>query len=203
MEENQNASGESQVVGSAETSDDVVKYSTYRKVLGEKKRQDEKVANLQSQVDELLDAKLKADGDKDARIETLQKRYDELKESYDSERATRAEHSVNDQLKRVAVEAGCKDTEAFLRFVDSKDLEGLEYLDGNYTIEKDGLNRLVEDVKKRTESLSLFKNPSVNFNDVVPKRQDFEEPEKPLKELSDDEFNARIDALEKEANQAR
>lgn len=166
---------QSQEVDSVETSEqreskkDSVAYDTYRRTLSEAKKFKSELAQIKAERDALQEAKLEAEGNKDALIESLRKQAEEARSQLKESKDKFAYRSVSEQISREAISQGCKDANVLMNLLSDEDYNSLEIGD-DYSVNQDDLKRLIESSKKRYENIALFGKGSANVQSVVPQK---------------------------------
>lgn len=166
---------QSQEVDSVETSEqreskkDSVAYDTYRRTLSEAKKFKSELAQIRAERDALQEAKLEAEGNKDALIESLRKQAEEARSQLKESKDKFAYRSVSEQISREAISQGCKDANVLMNLLSDEDYNSLEIGD-DYSVNQDDLKRLIESSKKRYENIALFGKGSANVQSVVPQK---------------------------------
>jgi|CXWL01.1.fsa_nt_gi DNA repair exonuclease SbcCD ATPase subunit len=166
-----NASGENQEATQTQSAQenktkDVVAYDTYRKILSEKKKLEEKFSSIESELNTLRDEKLGAEGKKDELIESLKKkelaaqgRVKELVGSF-------AYSKLVDSISVEAAKQGCSNVDAFLKLVEFP-TEAVDAEDG-FRVNGDAIKMAIEKVKKDYPELSLFNKSVASVKAGVP-----------------------------------
>jgi hypothetical protein len=183
---------------SGEAKSEVVSRETYLKVLNEKKRRDQELAQFKEKAEKLEMEKMQLEGNKDQLISELQKKLQAEAESRKKEKETFVWSTVNNQIIRKAEKLGCVDSKTLLKLLDKDDFSNLTVMD-NYEIEEAALDNVLNTVKERYSNLNLFNTKKVNVNNPTANYSSGPQP-KTLKQLSDSELEAeikRLDELEK------
>lgn len=178
--------------GSPETGADMVKYDSYKKVLGEKKRKDEQLTELTSKLEVFEQAKLESEGRKDEVIASLRSKAEKYESELKKTRQKFITNSVDSQLLVEARNQGCTDTNAFLKLIDRSELRGLEVSD-DFRVNKDDLAKYVESSKKQWSNLGLFEKKDIKVHDVQGKQKQAEP--KSVQSMSKDELLAQLKNL--------
>lgn len=186
MSEEQKASGD--LPNNSENStaevEGTVAYSSYQKLLGERKRDREKARAAEAQLAEIQSKLLEAEGDKDKVIEAGRVRYEKAESELKDLRTRTISDKVNGQIKRAAEKQGCVNSEKYLRLIGGDELATIkEKIDDNYNIDEAALSELIEKSKKEHEDIGLFKKTDIKVHDVngshIPKQK-----EKTIDEMS-------------------
>jgi len=160
------ASGE--VVDNVENpSKDSVAYDTYRKVLSEKKKVQEQLAELAKERDAANQNKLQAEGKKDEVIEALRKQMAEKDKTLETKTNAYAWNVVSAQIKSELAREGCVNPDKALRLIDKEELAGIEVSD-DYLVNIEDLKRVVDKVRTENADIRLF-NKSASVKDLNPK----------------------------------
>ena len=146
---------------------DSVSYDTYRKVLSEKKKAAERLANLESEAQKLREEKMQLEGKKDEYIDSLKKKLTDLEANHKKMIGSYAYNSVSNSLKSEALKHGCIDVDAFIKLTDVSSLD----VSDDFTVDQEQLKTVVEDLKKQKPYL---------FTKEAPK---FVDPKKPVVDL--------------------
>lgn len=156
---------EKPVVG---TESDKVAYTTYKKVLGEKKAVAEKVNNLEAELNKYKQAEMESTGKQSELIESLREQLNEKESALKKTNASFAWKAVSSNIKEAAVREGCVNPEKLIKLLDESDLKALE-VGEDYKVNPDDLKRLIENAKKEHADIGLFKGSNFKVNDVTPK----------------------------------
>jgi hypothetical protein len=168
MEVQKQASGEQVQVSDENQNQETVNYATYKKLLTEKKNLQAKHVEMLSRLDALEEAKMQAEGDKDALIKSLQEKNRNLSDDLKSTKQSFAWNTLEQQIKRQAVEAGCKSPDKFMRLIDEDVVKGLALeVDDNYNINSETLKSVIEEQKQLHSDIGLFDNKKVNHTNFT------------------------------------
>lgn len=146
--------------------DQTVSYATHRRLLKEKKKQDELLEALKGRVEGLEFEKMEKEGEyKSAWLKTKEE-LDRARSEIDQQQKAFAWNSLNNNIKSVAVRMGMKPkaVDMFVKSLESDDLEA---------IEMEGLNPNADDIKKLVEARRqshsfMFKDSSRAIDDLPP-----------------------------------
>lgn len=168
MEESANVpSGDSQQsVGDDSESTGLVKYETYKKVLGEKKSRDEQLRQLQDELSSYKHEKLALEGKKDELIKTLKEKAEQFEKELKQTKEKYIWTSVESQVKNFAAAQGCTNTDALMKLLDKEELRSLE-MGEDYQIDKNGLSSMIDGYKKKYSDIGLFQKKDLKVFDVV------------------------------------
>lgn len=159
---NETKTTNSSATSGSETEEDKVLYSSYKKVLGEKKKVESFLNELKAENEALKNAQMQAEGKKDEVITNLQKKIKEAEETLKKQNASYAMRVVSTQVERAAKDFGCKAVKDLIQLSDVSELE----INDNYEIDEKSLKSFVEKAKK--ERPYLFENKTVNVKDANP-----------------------------------
>lgn len=179
MEENKQASGEHTETSGQGGNEETVKFSSYQKVLTEKKNTAAKLLEAMARLESLEEDKMAAEGNKDALIKSLQDKNRSLNDDLTTTKSSYAWNSLEAQVKSAAKLAGCKNPESLVRLMNENDLKALAaQADDNFKLPQDALGAMIEEQKKTHADIGLFGNSTVNHhpftgNKVTTARKDF------------------------------
>lgn len=137
---------------------DTVAYETHKKLLGEKKRVQSQLEEMQTKLNSLTEEKLSAEGKKDELLEAYKKRLNEMESKVQDFAYT----SVSNSVRMKAKEMGCVDDEVVVKLIDLTKLSVGE----GFTVDPDEVRTMLESVKK--EKSYLFKPQNPNVNNSIP-----------------------------------
>lgn len=149
---------------SKETPDvkETVAYSTYSKVLGEKKKVQAQFQELQSKLDQAEQSKLEQEGKKDELITQLKNQAEsEKKQRLDMQKSA-AMKVINMQVQAAAKEAGCLNPKALMKLANFDDVEVTDDLD----ITEESVKKILTEAQK--EHAYLFNKQVSNIKDATP-----------------------------------
>jgi hypothetical protein len=133
-----------------------------QRLLGEKKKEQEKRRELESRLTALEQEKLEAEGNKEELIKALKAQVGEVTRKYNQATVNYAEKLVSAQITQKAKDFGCIDTELLTKAIDINELEvGEDFSVDSQTLE----SQLLEIRKKKPY---LFKNDAPKFRDGAP-----------------------------------
>lgn len=131
-------------------------------------RYKEEAKKLQEQMRERELEEQKAKGDLEGALKRLEEENQTLKHDIAKDRVRNAKSRIEDEVKRVAMQKGCKDVDAFYRLIDNEDLSKVE-LDGeSLRVNKQDAELLVEANMKKFEHIGLFGAKNVRIVDGSP-----------------------------------
>jgi len=166
---------------------DVVKYESYKKVLGEAKNAKERARQLEAELEAKKNAELEAQGNYQEIIDNLKAKTLDLESKYRKERENTLWKDVTGAIKNEATRAGCINPDKLIRLLDKSDFETLQADDGQ--IRQESVQQLIERAKK--EDYYLFTKGNVPMMDALPsnkiEKQNFND-------LSKDEIIAMLKA---------
>jgi hypothetical protein len=151
------ASGENQ----NQSSNDVVKYESYKKVLSEKKELQDRFRQLQSELDAIKEQKLLESGKEREALEQTKLKLKEFEQKFSEQSRKFKERLVTEQIKRKANEHGCVDPDALIKLADFSTIE----VDEDFNI-KSGLDDAIAKLKQ--EKTYLFKSNVSGVKDLPP-----------------------------------
>lgn len=173
---------------------DVVAYSTYSKVLGTLKKRESELDELRSRIDSIELEKKQAEGNKDEVITTLRSKLKEAEEGSKKLQHKYAWNVLEGQIKTEAIKQGCANPDKLIRLLSDDDLKAIE-VDAGFNVNQDDLKRLIDKARKDNEDIGLFKNRSVNVNDVSPTKSPAPKQKK-VEEMTPSELAEYIKKLE-------
>lgn len=164
-----------------ETKKDSVAYETYRKVLGEKKKRDEQIAEMQAKLEAIEQDKMAEQGKYQELADTWKTKAIEHETTLKQLQSNYAVKSVTDQIEREAMKAGCTNTEKLMRLVDIDALT--DHVGEGFKVDGTALKEFVEKAKVDNDFLFSVKGPGIK--DGVPAK--VETQKKGLESMSLDE----------------
>lgn len=138
--------------------EDVVAYETHKRLLGEKKKVQSQLAELEAKYNSLNEERLSAEGKKDELLEAYKKRISEMEGKVNEF----AYSSVSNAVRMKAKEMGCVDDDALVKLVDLSTLSVGE----GFSVDQEEVKTMLESLKK--EKSYLFKPLNPNVNNSVP-----------------------------------
>lgn len=172
---------------------DVVKYSTFSKVLGEKKAMQEKYNLAMEKLAQLENDKLSAEGKKDELLKNLSKERDELKQKFTGAVQTFARQVTGSHVKSLASQMGCIDADAVTALYQSK-IDSVE-TDDNFNPNSEQLKAILESA--RTEKPYLFQKASPKIDTTVSTGGQTEGKKKDYSKMTPDELKKEIERIDK------
>lgn len=168
---------------------DPVSREAYRKTVGREKALKERVQEMQNTIANLEQQKLEAEGNKDAIIESLRKRNEELEASNKSKDVNYTYNVISNQIKQTALEKGFKKERLnkLMKFVEDDTIRSVE-VDQNFNVNRQDLESIVDAVKKE---IPEFFGSNVKPKDLTPGKPRNLGPKKP-NEMSDEELDRLI-----------
>ena len=170
---------------------DQVSYDSYKRVLDEKKRTQEKLKELE-------DFKAKIEMDEKERqgkhtevIEALRAENLKLKSEFDQKTQSFAYSKFEDQIKNYAVKEGCVNPDKLMRLLTKEQMKSVEIAD-NFQVNKDDLKRLIDGLKDEHSDIGLFKATNPNF---IPVTGGTKVQSTSLGEMSKDEILEKLRSL--------
>lgn len=181
MSEDSKTSGQTaSASGTEQDGKDSVQYSTYAKVLSEKKNEQAKRQALEAQLKELTEKKLAEDSQFKELYEKKKREADELADSLKKTKNQFAYQLFEKEAKRVAVEMGVR-PEAADDFIKVADFQGVEIDPETFSVDPERLKEAVA----RTQKVKgyLFKEKAASSTkDVTPGGAGI--PSKPIQEMT-------------------
>lgn len=163
--ENPNQVDSSSQASSGEASGkDSVAYESFRKSVEAEKRARQKAQELESELEQIKQKELEAQGKHEEIIDSLRNKNYELESTLKKERERFLWSNVTSTVKTEALKHGCSNPDKLIKLLDKDDFSILQAEEG--TIRNDSLQALMEKAKKENDF--LFKKGEVKFNDVAP-----------------------------------
>lgn len=165
----QESSGQSTQASGAEESatqevkKDVVSYESYQKVLGERKKDQERAKALEAKVQEYEHKKLEEAGKYQEVISDLRKRAEEKEYALEQERKARIADKLTAMIRDESSKHGVIDFEDMLKVGD---LKSIQVDPETSNVDPQTIKRFVEDLKAKKSY--LFKATSVQTADATP-----------------------------------
>ena len=155
--------------GERTSNKDVVNYETYRKLLSEKKRLEEKFTDMDSQLRTLMDEKLSAEGKTAELLDTTKKRLSETEVKYKKAVGAFAFKSISGAVEREALKLGCTNVNDLVQLSDLSEIE----VGDDFQVNLDQVKELVD--RQRKERPYLFSKsvsaPRVGAGATTPNTQ--------------------------------
>lgn len=165
MEETHQEVSDQSNQASGDDKKDVVAYETHRRLLGEKKAEQERRKELEQKLDLLSNEKLAAEGKKDELISNLQSKVSELTKVAHEKDVKYGYSKLQASVREKALKHGCKDPSAYLKLVDSKELETVA-MDDDYNVDGETVEQLIERTKSKFDY--LFGKSAPKVDDATP-----------------------------------
>jgi len=160
---------------SKEENKESVSYDSFKKVLDQRKSDQEKLRSAQSKVEEfeirmrdIENDKLAAEGKKDELIERYKGQLGEKENEVNKLKSTFGLSVLNKAIEAEAQRKGCTDPSKLMKLIDPADLKGLEIKD-DFSISGESLESLVDKAQK--ENSFLFKTNKVIIKDEMPSNE--------------------------------
>ena len=161
-ESNENASGALE-----QSQRDAVKYETYKKAVGEKKRYQQRVEEMQKRLEEIEQKNMELEGNKDSLIEDLKGKLTQTQSVLEQQREAFAWRSIGEQVKSIALQKKCRNPDdLFIHVKDKIKKEDVDLDDSFKVSNTDLLERLIDEQKK--ERFYLFEEDKPPVDDQVP-----------------------------------
>lgn len=188
-EENQTPEAAPETVSDSVQSErkESVDYASYRKLLGEKKKMQEKVSDYERRFEQMEIESLEREGDKDAMINHLKSEVNKYKGDYENAQGSIKKQTgefamllAKKELKQALTAAGCKRPDLVLKNY-AEDLNDFSVdLDQGYELDPEQVSGFVARAQKDFSDLDLFKKSAPVVEDAIPG----EMPKTDFKELS-------------------
>jgi hypothetical protein len=152
-------------------SGDTVAYGTHKKLLAEKKNLQSRFEEMEKQFNSMNEDKLTSEGKKDELLEAYKAKLNGYEEKFNNF----AYSAVSNNVALEANKMGCVDQDALVKLVDLTSLN----VGDNFSVDKDEVKVMLEDVKKQRPYLFKAINPNINtgtpkdFNSAGAKGPDF------------------------------
>lgn len=172
--------------------EDVVRYSSFKRVLDEKKRMQREKEDAFNRIKEMEQKELESQGKKDELIESLRQELNQTRTKYKEMETTNAWNKLTGQIKDFVKKEGCSYPEQFIKLMDKKDFDLLSLSDGN--VNEEDLRSLAE--KSRKVNPFLFQSKA-KVNDVIPNGAIKQDKGKSLQDMSEKELIEFAKSLEK------
>jgi DNA repair exonuclease SbcCD ATPase subunit len=152
--------------GEAVAKEESVSYEAYRKLLGQRKADQDRLKELESRFQNVEESKLESEGKKDELVNSLRSRLEEKEKNLQSVQQKYAMTTLTDQLKSKAIQMGCKPAYAdkLIRLMDSNDLKSIQ-VDDNYRVNMQDLEVVLDKAKKEVPD---FFGKVVSIADATP-----------------------------------
>lgn len=161
MSENSSSGTNDQASGN-DQGKNTVSHESFSKVLGEKKKAQEKLNELQGRLDEYEQAKLEAEGKLKEALDNQKKLTEKFKNDNVEIIKRVGSKAAKSQFTREVEKLGCIDSDAAFMMTDFSDLE----MDAEFEYDK---TKLVDKIQGLTKSKAyLFKKDFVLPNDINP-----------------------------------
>ena len=185
-----NGSGEGKLDSVNEMpSEKQLSYDTYKRALEQRIKFKEENEGLKSRLEKLEQERLESEGKKDEALAYWKTKATEFEKSLKETTSKFGWNQVKSQLSNELSKAGCVDPEIAITLIDKTELNSLEVND-DFTVNKDGLMKLVDSIKKdqRVQKIKLFASVQ-GVNDMAPASNvQYKEPKKEYSEMSKDDL---------------
>lgn len=165
-----------------------VAYSTYRKLLGEKKSRDAKLREMQAQLEQYEAQAMEQEQDLTKKVDLFKTQAESAKAELTELKSRIAENTISNQVKQKAVEAGCINADDLYSLVRNEPSFKAINIDDNYNIDAESLDELIKNAKK--EKSYLFKKTDVQVHDI--KQSHVPSGKKPVEKMSIEELKQAI-----------
>jgi hypothetical protein len=137
---------------------DAVAYETYKRVLGEKKKLEEKYEAMSAEISSLKDAKLESEGKTLELLDSTKKRLSETENRFKKAVGSFSYRLVSSAISQEAAKLGCTNVQDLIAL---SDLSGIEVND-DFAVSTEQVAELVE--KQRRERPYLFTKTAAKAN---------------------------------------
>jgi hypothetical protein len=168
---------------------DTVKYDTYNRVLGEKKKLQSEYESLKEKVTTLEQGQLQSEGKKDELIESLRKQNAEVSGKLSAAVSNFAIGNAKQALAEQANKLGCNDLGLLSKAVEDK-LTTIDYDDG-FNPNSDQVRMLLDEAKNSHPLLFSKSAPTLGSHQLNPNAT-VDPDKKSLKDLSKEELYAQF-----------
>ena len=144
--------------------DGSVKYDTYRRTLSEAKKYKTKVEEIQSQLTQLQQEKLSAEGKKDELIENLRKQNSELNGKLTKAVGSFAKSKVYETMLSEAAKLGCQDPDLVLKAY-SAELDGIDF-DDSFNPDREQIRATLSKVREERPYLFSKDAPKIGSHQI-------------------------------------
>lgn len=173
-----------QASGENQQHEDKVAYSSFQKVLNEKKTTQSKLSEVEKELAKYREKEMETQGKTQELIDGYRKRVDELESTLNKTKKTFAWNTVSNTIKAEAAKLGCQDPDKLIRLMDDQDLQALN-VDENFNLDRETLSKVLE--KNKKENYFLFKESAPKAAMGVPSN----EPKK-VKKTQEDILNEYV-----------
>jgi len=139
-------------------------------------RYKDEVSTLRDQLKQYEIAEQEQKGNLQAVIQKLKDENKQLKNVHAQDRVSFAEGKLEESIKSIALQKGCKDADTFYKLIDKVDLDTVQ-LDDRFNASKDDISTIVENYSKKYEHLGFF-GKKVNIVDKAPNAKPVEKEAK-------------------------
>jgi len=180
---------ESNLQKPAEEGGDKVAYETYRKVLSQRKADQEKLSEMQQRLQELEHGRLEAEGKKDELLTNYKRQVSDLTEKVKKQATSYTWNVIGAQVKAKMAQKGVKNPDKAFKYAKSVHEDEIKSIqvDDNYNVDGRDLEMFVDKFLNENSDMGFVASGTVKdmapIGGIVPK-----EKEKPLSNLSDEEI---------------
>jgi hypothetical protein len=165
VSDNNGQSGASAETTETIINEDKVAYSTHKRLLEEKKKQDVELRALREAAEKAKLKDAEASGNTKQLIESLRERSAQMETEVQNQKKKYASEMISMQLREAIAKEGCLvDSEKALKFLGESDYQSLE-IDEQFRIRKEDISSVVNNLKKNYDF--MFKK-TATINDMVP-----------------------------------
>jgi hypothetical protein len=162
---NQDNQNQGEQASSTEKTEDQVSYSSFQKLLKEKKKRDQQVREYEQRLKESEMQQLESQGNLQEVNERLRARLQEAERKNEDQQKQIANSILHSQLEQEALRRGCHTPDKLMRLLDPEDYEQLN-LDDNYKLDKNSLQLVMD--KAQRDNPFLFERKRASVSDTVP-----------------------------------
>lgn len=140
-----------------------VNYLTHKRLLGQKKKQDDELSDLRNRVELFEQNNLESEGKKDELITSLRRQVADRDDRYKNDLGNLAYSTLTSQVELVASEMGCVDNKALSKLVD---LATLEVDKETFKAESSEVKLMLEDARKNMPYLFSKAGPKIDSHNL-------------------------------------
>jgi hypothetical protein len=166
---------------------DSVSHESFLKVVGEKKKVQERASSMEAELQTLREEKLKREGKTTELLTAKEQRIQELESRISKSEKAYAWKTLTGEIKREASKAGCTNPDKLIRLMDDEDLSSIN-VGEDFSIDGDSLKRVIE--KNKKDNSFLFSSSSKKIVNGNPGTGEIVANETDLSKLSLDEIKA-------------
>lgn len=149
------------------SSDGKVSYESFQRALDEKKRVQEKLQSLESELEKAKLNELDKESNLEKQLEAYKAKVGELTDENKGLKTTFATTQINQNIERELAKRGCKEPKKALKVMDDKDYEALiTQVDDSFFVEPQTLDLVLGKFQKENDF--FFKKDAPKLVDGVP-----------------------------------